>query len=82
MLVPLPPSESKFWDGEKFQIDDIKELLCSEHSFILYKDKRELKCAKCGFGTRFTPSTIELSEKGVKFNNTIHKYTIYEKEAK
>lgn len=79
MLKPLPPSDDKYWehsDKHSVHVSDIKELLCEEHVFKLDKSSRELHCTNCPFGTRYTPTTIDIDEenKTIKMGDKLHKF--------
>lgn len=68
-LAHLPPSVSKYWEGDKQTIDmaEVKNLLCEEHIFNLFIGKREAKCANCPLTLRITPTTIEIADDGKSF---------------
>lgn len=55
---------------EKIDLNSLTETLCTQHKFILDLDKQECNCDVCGYGFRWSPSTLKIDQ----YNKTIEKF--------
>lgn len=79
----LPESDHESFDGSKKQINvtTLRNELCTQHVFILDGSSREIRCTKCSFASKYTPSTLELNEqeRTVTIKGVKHKFNLLTK---